>query len=260
MTKLIFQRTVTAFLLLLTIGSFSLIAQDKQSRRPVARRDNAALDLVRLSLAKMGTMAGSGRDTIATGTFKSFRKDTTSPLIMKTHGTDYIRNEIGDFTFIRSGFSGKTHYGGKDHRVAYHSIAYKRAEHIPSLLLLSEVESTDLQCIMIGSEEVNGIATSHIRLSVVPADTTDAQAEDLISETHVWIDQQGLVVKARIFIFSPEVLENRSPVDLYYSDYRQIGSFLLPFHINREISGHKDSEMVFNSIDVNAKLSPADFQ
>jgi hypothetical protein len=34
----------------------------------------------------------------------------------------------------------------------------------------------------------------------------------------------------------------------------------LPFHVNREISGHKDAEIVFTSIDVNAKLSPADFQ
>lgn len=227
---------------------------------PIARRDDAALKLIRLSLAKMGPLAGNGRDTIATGTFKSFRDGTTSPLTMKTHGTDYIRNEVGDFTFIRSGFSGKTHYGGKDHPVAYHAVAYKRAEHIPALLLLSEVESPALQCIMVGPEEVNGVSTSHIRLSVVPEDSSDPQAEDLISETHVWIDQQGFVLKARIFIFSPEIIQNRSPVDLYYSDYRQVGDFLLPFHINREISGHKDAEIAFTSIDINAKLSPADFQ
>jgi hypothetical protein len=86
------------------------------------------------------------------------------------------------------------------------------------------------------------------------------EREDLISETHVWIDQQGLVVKARIFIFSPQILQNRSPVDLYYSDYRQMDGFLVPFHISREIAHHKDSEIVFDSIDVKAKLSEADFQ
>ena len=50
---------------------------------------------------------------------------------------------------------------------------------------------------MVGQEEVNGIPASHIRLSMAPADSSDMQAEDLISETHVWINQQGLVIKAR---------------------------------------------------------------
>lgn len=237
----------------------NLTAQEAQTSH-VARRDSAAVDLIRFSLAKMGSLAANGRDTIATGTLTSFRTGTTSPLTMKTHGTDYIRNEVGDFVFIRSGFSGKTRSGGKDHKIAYHSVAYKRAEHLPALLLLSEVESPTLQCILVGTETVNGVVASHIRLSVVPPDSLDVQAEDLISETHVWIDQQGLVVKARIFIFSPQILQNRSPVDLYYSDYRQMDGFLVPFHISREIAHHKDSEIVFDSIDVKAKLSEADFQ
>ncbi len=255
-----FCRKAVALLFLASIAYCCNLAAQTPQTSHVARRDNAAVELIRLSLARMGSLAANGRDTVATGTLTSFRTGTTAPLTMKTHGTDYIRNEVGDFVFIRSGISGKTRSAGKDHRVAYHSIAYKRAEHLPALLLLSEVESPALQCILIGTETVNGVSASHIRLSVVPSDSSDVQAEDLISETHVWIDQQGLVVKARIFIFSPQVLQNRSPVDLYYSDYRQIDGFLVPFHISREIARHKDSEIVFDSIDVKAKLSEADFQ
>jgi hypothetical protein len=244
----------------LLLSSTVYSAAQSNSTNRVARKDNAAVQLIRLSLVKMGSLSANGRDTIATGTLTSVRNGTTVPLTMKTHGTNYIRNEVGDFVFIRSGSTGKTHYAGKDHFVAYHSIAYKRAEHLPSLLLLSEIASPDLQCAMVGQEEVNGIPASHIRLSMVPADSSDMQAEDLISETHVWIDQQGLVVKARVFIFSPQVLQNRSPVDLYYSDYRLVDGFLVPFHISREIAQHKDSEITFSSINVKARLSEADFQ
>src|SRR4051812_30626495 len=210
--------------LLLTSTVYS--AAQSNPTTPVARKDNAAVQLIRLSLAKMGSLSANGRDTIATGTLTSFRDGTSVPLTMKTHGTNYIRNEVGDFVFIRSGSTGKTHYAGKDHSVAYHSIAYKRAEHLPSLLLLSEIGSPDLQCVMVGEEEVNGSPASHLRLSMMPTDSPDIQADDLISETHVWIDQQGLVIKARLFIFSPQVLQNRSPVDLYYSDYRLVDGFL----------------------------------
>jgi hypothetical protein len=240
--------------------SYSVEGVASGQQNPGPRRDDAAVTVIRSSLLKMGSLAANGRDTIATGTLTSFRDGTTVSLTMKTHGTNYIRNEVGDFVFIRSGTTGKTRFAGKDHSVAYHSIAYKRAEHLPSLLLLSEIESPDLQCVMVGQEVVNGIPASHIRLSMAPAGSSDMQAEDLISETHVWIDQQGLVIKARVFIFSPQVLQNRSPVDLYYSDYRLVDGFLVPFHISREIAHHKDSEITFNSIDVKARLSEADFQ
>lgn len=237
------------------------VAQASQ-KQIVPKRDQEALTLVRQSLARMGSLAGSNRDTVATGFMTSVRTGKTSPLLMKTHGTDDLKNEVGDFIFIRHGNSGRSHYDGKDHKVAFHSIAYQRAQHLPALLILSEIESPTLQCIMLGTEEINGVTTSHIRLSVVPAagNDFDAQVEDLMSETHVWIDQQGLVVKARTFLFSPEAVQNRSPLDLYYSDYRRVDGFLVPFHVVREIERQKDSEMTFTSIDVNAKLSEADFQ
>ena len=227
---------------------------------PVVRRDPDAIALLRLSLIKMGGLAAAHRETVATGAMLNESTGESSSLVLKTSGTDSIRNEVGSvFVFVRSPSGGHSHYDGKDHKVALHSLLYHRAEHLPGLLLLSDVESPNLQVRMIGAETVTGVATSHVRLSVVPQDGSDPRLHDLMSETHVWIDAQGLVLKARIFMFSPEAIENRSPVDLYYSDYRLVDRFMVPFHIVREFLGQRE-DITFTSIDLNAALSPADFQ
>jgi len=250
-----------SFILVTLVSGTLLLAQAPDLATAPVRRDVDAIALLRLSLVKMGALAAANRDTVATGTFLNLRTGASSPLTIKTSGTDSLRNEVGtDFVFIRNGSSGKTRYGGKDHKLPAHSVAYKRPEHLPALLLMSEVESPNLSCVMLGLESVNGIATSHIRLSLVPQDGSSPIAEDLMSETHVWIDERGLVIKARVFNFSPQLLENRSPVDLYYSDYRQVEGFLVPFHVVREVDRQKDADITFTSIVLNANLSPADFQ
>lgn len=256
-----FIRISLQLIITAVLSGAPLVAQSPTSTQPAARRDAAAIALIRQSLQKMGPLAAVKRDTVSTGTLLNLRTGVASPLTIKTSGTEFLRNEVGtDFVFIRNGSSGKTRYGGKDHELAPHILAYKRPENLPALLILSEIESPSLNCVLLGSEMVNGAPTSHIRLSVAPPDPRDAAAEDLISETHVWIDQQGLVVKARVFNFSPQVLENRSPVDLYYSDYRLVDGFLVPFHIVREVDRQKDADITFTSIILNASLSPADFQ
>jgi hypothetical protein len=255
-----FKRRVLLHAAVLILLSSLVVGQTPSTPGPIIQRDADAISLVRASLVKMGSLTAVSHDTVSIGTLTNARTGSVSPLTIKTRGTDFIRNEVGDFVFVRSGGSGKSHYSGKDHTLPNQSVAYKRAENLPVLLLLSDIESTNLQCIMVGPESVNGVLTSHIRLSVVPQDMSDVQAHDFMSEMHVWIDQQGLVVKARTFLFSPEALQNRSAVDFYYSDYRQVDQFLVPFHIMREVDRQKDSEILFASINLNATLSTADFQ
>jgi hypothetical protein len=110
-------------------------------------------------------------------------------------------------------------------------------------------------------EQINGLPAHHIRLSMFPTDSTPAQIEDLISEFHVWIDQTSLyVVKTRCFNFSPEAIQNRSPVEVYYSDYRLQDGAQVPFHLIRYVDGRKDSEIVFSTISLNAAVAATDFQ
>lgn len=252
----------TLFIVLLVSGT-ALFAQ-APIPSSAARRDSDAVALLRQSLVKMGVLATPNRSTVSTGSFLNLRTGAASPLTIKTLGTDFLRNEVGsDFVFIRNGNSGKSRYSGKDHNLAPHILAYKRPENLPALLIMSDLESPQVNCVMIGQESVNGVVASHIRLSVLPQNpqsAADVTAEELESETHVWIDAQGLVVKARVFNFSPQVAENRSPVDLYYSDYRQVDGFLVPFHVLREVDRQKDADITFTSIVLNASLSPADFQ
>lgn len=250
---------LTIVVLLLAVALPSALHSQQSS--PTVVRDDSALVLIRHLLAYAGSPAAAQLSIVATGTIHDFRTDDTQPITVKTNGTEYVRNEIGsDFVFSRAGRKASLRYGGKAHHVPYQAVAYQRTEFIPTLLLLSELESPRLQCKMLGPESVNGSMAYHIRLSMAPVGDSDAKIEDLLSETHVWIDSTGMISKARVFLFSPEAIQNRSPVELYYSDYRKVGDFLFPFHILREVDHTKNSETTFTAIDVSAKLSPADFQ
>ena len=73
--------------------------------------------------------------------------------------------------------------------------------------------------------------------------------ESLISEYHLWIDQQSFVVlKTATYLFSPNAIENRSLWETFYSEYRTVNGILMPFHLDNFLSGQSFSTTTFSSI------------
>src|SRR5207249_3003952 len=106
-----------------------------------------------------------------------------------------------------------------------------------------------------------GAAAHHLRLSMLPTDSTPPEMEDLMSEIHVWIDQSSsLVLKIRTFDFSPETPQNRTPVDTLFGNYQQVSGAMIPFRLVRYIAGQKDSDIVFTNISLNASNPDSDFE
>ena len=255
------MRVSRFFLAIILILASSLDLSSRQTASTV-QRDSQAVSILTQSLTTMGAIASPALATLAQGTV-TYPDGTQNPVTIRTLGVDYIRNDVGQgtFSFVSAAGSGFLLLNGKRSALKPWVTQYKRAEHIPSLTLMGEIQNPDLQARYLGSEDVNGLPAHHIRLSVLATDGTPSDVQDLISEFHVWIDQASLlVVRTRGFNFSPEVIQNRSPVDTYYSDYRQQDGALVPFHLTRFLENQKDSEIAFSSISLTASVNISDFE
>jgi hypothetical protein len=226
------------------------------------RRDPQALTLIAQSLSTMGALASPTRMTTAQGV-ATYPDGTTKAVSMETIGNNCIRHDLGtnEFTFVSNAGSGFLVLNGKRSKLPYWVTAYQRPEHLPALSLISDNQNPSLQVQYVGLENINGSPAHHLRLSMLPTDATPAVFEDLISEFHVWIDQATLlVVKSRHFDFSPEAIQNRTPVDILYSEYRQQDGALVPFHLTRYVAGQKQCDIELSSISLSAAVSASDFQ
>jgi hypothetical protein len=92
-----------------------------------------------------------------------------------------------------------------------------------------------------------------------PVDGSDPRISKLLTEAEFWIDLDSQIVRARTYIFSPEIINNRSAVDIYYSDFRRVGSRQVAFKMTRFIEGTKTQEMVINSAEFGVGNKESDF-
>ena len=224
-------------------------------------RDESALALIQQSLSVMGVPVSQDFGTIAKGTVTD-QDGNVSSLTIETLGTGKARHDLGsDLTSVVNGGNGFLVMNGKRSKLPVWMTRFSRPEHLPSLSLMADYSDPNLQVQYIGLENVNGKPAHHLRLSMLPTDGLPVQLADLISEFHVFIDSASmLVVKTRTFDFSPYSPQNRTPVETFFSDYRQQDGALVPFHLVRYLVNQKDSETTFTSISLNASVPDSDFQ
>jgi hypothetical protein len=242
--------------------SSALKAQQIPPTTVLAQRDAQALTVLTQSLSAMGVVNTTNQTTLAVGT-ATYPDGTSKPVRMETIGNNRIRHDVGtnDFTFVSNAWAGYLIIQGQKQPLRSWVTAYQRPEHIPGLSLMSDYQNANLQLRYVGLENINGSPAHHLRLSMLPTDNTPQDIADLISEFHVWIDQSSLlVVKTTHFDFSPEAIENRTPVDVFYSDYRQINGSTLPFHLTRWIANQVQMDIQFSTISLTAAVSATDFQ
>jgi hypothetical protein len=251
-------RLVLSFVLVILVSSPRLKSQSTTA----VQRDTQAITLIAQSLSTMGALASPSRMTLAQGT-ATYPDGTTMPVSMKTMGNNCVRHDLGtnDFTFVSNAGSGFLILNGQKQKLHHWITAYKRPEHLPSLSLMSDYQSPNLQVQYIGLESLNSSPAHHLRLSMLPTNNIPPEIQDMMSEFHVWIDQSSLlVVKSRHFDFSPEAIQNRTPVDIAYSDYRAQDGAVVPFHLVRFVANQKQCEVTFSSISLVATVSASDFQ
>jgi hypothetical protein len=247
---------------------FALIAHfafAQQPSPPVAQspqRDSQALSVVSQSLSSMG--ASGIQDSVSTGTITLW-DGTSGTITMKTRGVGVSRSDLSigsnQITTVTNNGAGYVLQGGTKSNLPIWVAKYSRAQHIPQLSRMAEYAQPNTNVTYVGLETVAGASAHHIRISSLPTDDTPADLEDLISEFHVFVDASTMLpVKTLSFDLSPQAMQNREPIETYYSDYRQVGGILVPFHMTRYLKGQKQADIVFSSVQLNMGLAMSDFQ
>ena len=186
---------------------------------------------------------------------------------LKTRGIDDFRHErdAGGQPVISIISKGKGWHGLQGHQsmISPHATMFFLADHLPALACSTSPAQRGLQATYVGSEVINSTPVFHIKLNARsrgPGQRDDA-AVNLISESHIFIDQQSYkVVKTTKFVFAPDAIQNRSLWETVYSDYRAVDGIQMPFHIETFVSGRKFSTVLFTSIQTGVAMTDGDFQ
>ena len=184
--------------------SFLWLAQAAAAQQ--TQRDPQAVTVISQSLKAMGSSAAV-QDTLAAGTI-AMADGRSGTITIKSKGQGRLRHDINldgkQLTYVVKGGTGYSVKNGKKSDLPLWVTQYQRPEHMPALSRLADYVSPYTKISYVGLEQVAGRAAYHIRLATVPQDGTPIEIEELISEFHVFLDKETLlVVKTQGYLFSP---------------------------------------------------------
>jgi hypothetical protein len=223
------------------------------------QRDGAAVAVLDEAFASRKAAAALIRNSVAEGQIR-LANGQNGTIRITTQGPHRLRYEIAlrdrRLTSVIKDGTGFRLIGPNKKDFPLWITAYASIEHIPMLSRILDYQNQDIRIVDLGLQTFAGRQCHQVRLSVQPEDEKIARTEDLISELHVFIDAQTKqVVGTRGFIFSPEAIENRSPVDRVFSDYRLIDGVLIPFRIEQYVSGKPDQVLTWTSVQLNVGIA-----
>lgn len=232
-------------------------------------RDAQALQIATLSISVMG---GSNlvflQDTLAEGTITLVRPDeqSTGTFALKTRGAGQLR---GDFIIAGQASSAIYNAGLGASRLPDWSVKAirpsqalaKRPEHLPVLVLSTDVNDPRAGVSLVGSEVVGGTSVWQLRFSRwIPPDTPLQEIYSKLAQYDVLIDQStGLVVSLRYDVPSMESLLDRFPMEFRYEDYRWAGGLIVPYKITQVLAGRIIAIYEVTSFRTNAGASDLEF-
>jgi hypothetical protein len=228
------------------------------------QRDPQAVTVLQLALATMGGSGSSIQDSVADGVI-AYADGRSGTIRMLTKGSDRLRHEVtleaGQETLVVNAGRGYGIHGGHNRNLPPWMTMYQKPEHVPTLSRLTDFMRSNMRVIYVGLENVAGHQAHHILFSALPTGHVPAHIAEIISEFHMFLDvQSALLVKTRSFDFSPEVIQNRSVVETYYSDYRPVNGTLIPHAISRFVAGQRYLAIALTAIHFNVGLSDTEFQ
>ena len=245
---------------------FAHLSAQEQSASP-ARRDAQAITLLTQCAAAMGSTDSLNTFHGLAEMISAHPNDARSDLVLRSIGERQMRwdrNPAGrqQETIVTRGAEGTIKQGEKESRMAPWQTAYPRAEHFPAVVCASELVRPEMEIAYAGLEDVGGVAAHHIKITAAAkgkSKRADA-ARRITSEFHIFLDPQtSRIVKIRRWAFSPDAMENRSTLDVYYSDYRQVDGVWMPFTLSYFLDGQKLHDIVFQNVQVGVALNDADF-
>lgn len=251
-------RPVALVVFLTFVAFIPVVAQDAPARSP------EAVALLAQCAAAMG--AANVLDSYAEGTVtRADAREPASAVIVRSKGSDRVRTDVAaqdrqETYVINRGAGHESRDGARKNQPAQ-ATRYHRPEHVPALACLIDVTRPAMQVSYEGMEQHGRETLHHLKFLATPRSEKTRWADELMSEFHVYLDAQSLLVrKTRSFVFAPNAIENHSTWEVSYSDYRVVAGVLMPFRIERFDNGQKLDEVVFTNVRVNVGIADSEFE
>lgn len=244
---------------------FSHLSAQEQSSPAV--RDAEAVTVLTQCAAAMGSTDPMNTFHGSAEMIPAHPNDARSELVLRSQGERQMRWDRSPAggqpeSIVTRGAEGTIKQGEKESRLAPWQTAYSRAEHFPAVVCASELQRPEMEIAYAGLEDVGGAAAHHIAIAAAAkgkSQRADA-ARRITSEFHIFLDPQTYrIVKIRRWAFSPEAMENRSTLEIYYSDYKQVDSVWIPYTLTYFLDGQKLHDIVFQNVQTGMALTDADF-
>lgn len=255
------------FLFLVCVLCTTALAQQTSSLSP--GRDPQANGLLLQAVAAMGgSSAAQIQDSVTEATI-TWLQNPAAPAtttVIKTKGPDKIRihNQSGGATqtvIHNQGRNLRSVGAGWKQGPSANSI-HKRPEHLPVVLLAYELARGDLSAEYVGLETVGAQTAHHIRLARVSSMGNDLDAQlTKNSQLDVFIEPQSFqVLKISYLHFSENDWRVGWPMEIYYSDYRNVNGILIPFNQRAVFNGTPKFVLNVTQVALNQGLADSDFE
>jgi hypothetical protein len=248
------------FLPLILLTVFLPVAHSQTSQR-----DPAALALLTSAQTQMG--AGTILDSLASGsittTAGSLTEDGTVRLL--TRGVDQTaeRFVMPDATLALI-FSRGLAIQKRDGVVQANSLelaSTSLSPLAPLSLISAIVQDSDFNIQAVGQETLdNGVLANRIRVWKSYASDSGLRQFATLSGRIIWLDAQTNLPAKISYIRRPaQGAVAGTRVDVYLSDYRQVGSAVYPFSIKESLNGTPWATITINNVAFNTGLTDSDF-
>jgi len=233
-------------------------------------KDPQAIAIAAKAIAAMGGAQAllTYQDSVSTGTLTLHRaKSVTShPVTFKSKGTQETRAEfqMPTGTSLRIVNQGRGIFQNEDgtiRNLQQNNTYAERVNHIPLLSGLSEYQGGSVQVQYQGTALVNNQVNDVIAISYVPTtDPLQAAAYVEMTQSLFFVNQTtALVDKIQYTNFAENDVSVKDNVEVYFSEYKNVGAISVPFIEAIFVNGNLDAEIVLQSVAFNAGLSDAEF-
>lgn len=193
-------------------------------------------------------------------------KDTSatySPITIKLLGPNLMRieSEIGGQHRVSVHRAAKFFDRSSSKPSLPNNSTLSRSTFVPELLIRSELEQAALEVAYVAQVFIDGRPMHHIQLfrsQIVKTDIADEVRKN--SQLDLYIDAGSfLLAKVTYQAVSASDIAQRLSVDISFSDYRDIGGFLIPFRQTHSIAEHVTHDLVVTSFEPNVPLDINEF-
>ncbi|SRR5712692_2045198 len=254
--------SLVASLLLSTL----LISAPASAQQPPARDPQAvALAAATFRILGGGQVDLSSLNISATAAARIYHPqgDELGVLTIKARGLSRVRMDLAVGNQTRTtALSGKRasmlRGNGTPSQPVSPTIPF-RCNLFPLLSPLADYVQNDLSVTYLGVEFIAGKQAQHILISSKSPGAA-VQRFPQAGEFHIYLDSVSLIpLKAVYFTLSTRNTAPLYRIEDLYSDYRQVGSILVPFTVERSLNGHPYARFSLQSVNTNASLSEDDF-